>query len=309
MHTNEIINILPKEIILKLEEIKDFNCIQEIRLRANRPLIIQINQEEIIKPYLVTKDNIKTILQRISNYSLYAFEEEIRQGYITIKGGHRVGIAGDCVQEKEGIKTIRTVSSLNIRICKEVRGSGLNVLPYVIEKGKVLNTIIISPPKCGKTTILRDITRSISDGEINHRFKGKKVVIIDERSEIAACFEGVPQLNVGIRTDVYDNCMKSYGIIMAIRSMGPEVLICDEIGSLKDMESILLAMNSGVNIITTIHGSGIEDMEKRLVFKNILEAEVFRRAVVLSNRNGVGTIDYIYDFKDKKVIYGEKNYG
>ncbi|MBU3195468.1 stage III sporulation protein AA [Clostridium algidicarnis] len=309
MNTNEIINILPKEIILKLEEIKDFNCIQEIRLRTNRPLIIQINQKEIIKPYLVTKNDIKTILQRISNYSLYAFEEEIRQGYITIKGGHRVGIAGDCVQEKEGIKTIRTISSLNIRICKEVRGCGLNILPYVIEKGKILNTIIISPPKCGKTTILRDITRCISDGDINKGLQGKKVVIIDERSEIAACFEGVPQLNVGIRTDVYDNCMKSYGIIMAIRSMGPEVIISDEIGSLKDMESILLAMNSGVNIITTIHGSGIEDMKKRSVFKDILEEEVFRRAVVLSNRNGVGTIDYIYDFKDKKVIYGEKNYG
>jgi len=101
MNTNEIMNILPKEIILKLEEIKDFNCIQEIRLRTNRPLIIQINQKEIIKPYLVTKNDIKTILQRISNYSLYAFEEEIRQGYITIKGGHRVGIAGDCVQYKD----------------------------------------------------------------------------------------------------------------------------------------------------------------------------------------------------------------
>ncbi|MBU5590760.1 stage III sporulation protein AA [Clostridium sp. MSJ-4] len=309
MYTNEIMDILPKDILLNLAEFKDFKLVQEIRLRVSKPLIVQINQNEIIKPFIVTKDHIKTILQRISNYSMYAFEEEIRQGYITIKGGHRIGISGDCVQDRDGIKTIRTISSLNIRICREVKGCGEFLIPYITKEGQVLNTIIISPPKCGKTTILRDISRQISDGDTRRGIKGKKVVIIDERSEIAACYEGVPQLEVGIRTDVYDNCMKSDGIIMAIRSMAPEVLICDEIGSERDMESILLALNSGVNIITTIHGSGIEDMEKRLVFKNLLEAEVFRKAVVLSNRRGIGTIEYIYDFQLNKVIYGEKIYG
>ena len=133
-------------------------------------------------------------------------------------------------------------------------------------------------------------------------FNGKKVCVIDERSEIGACYSGVPQLNVGLRTDVLDSCPKSCGIMMAIRSMSPDVIVCDEIGTDADIESIISAMNSGVSLITTIHGYHIEDLYERTVFKRIVDNKVFKKAIVLSNKNGVGTVEYIYSFVDDEVI-------
>jgi len=132
---------------------------------------------------------------------------------------------------------------------------------------------------------------------------GKKVCVIDERSEIGACFNGIPQLNVGMRTDILDGCPKSQGIIMVIRSMSPEVIVCDEIGTYKDMDSILTALNSGVSLITSIHGYGTEDLYSRPVFKEIVENKVFKRAIVLSNREGSGTVEYIYNFLDDSIIW------
>lgn len=307
MDTKEILNIMPNTIKSQIANIDKLSKVQEIRLRIGKPLILQVDNNEVIKPYTVAQEDIKSIVQRISNYSVYAFEEEIKQGYITIKGGHRVGICGDCVIENGRIKTIKNISSLNIRICREVIGCSNKLLPYISSKGEILNTIIISPPKCGKTTLLRDMVRNISQGVLSERLTGKKVVVIDERSEIAACYEGIPQMDVGIRTDVYDNCIKSEGIMIAIRSMAPDLIICDEIGTKKDMESVIAALNSGVNLITTIHGFGVEDMYERYLFKELIENNVFKRAIVLSNSKGVGTVDYIFDFKLKTAIWGNKN--
>mgnify|MGYP001573549665 FL=1 len=245
---------------------------------------------------MLFRSDLKYIMQRISNYSIYAFEDEIRQGYITIKGGHRVGLCGICVIENNSIKTIKDISSINIRACKEIIGCADKVIPYIVNNNSIYNTIIISPPKCGKTTLIRDISRQISQGNMGKGFRGKNVSIIDERSEIAGSFKGIPQMDVGVRTDVLDNCPKSQGIMMAIRSMSPDVIVCDEIGTQNDMESILMALNSGISLITTIHGFGIEDLYKRLVFKDIVDNYVFTRGIVLSNKKGIGTIERIYDF-------------
>jgi stage III sporulation protein AA len=168
-----------------------------------------------------------------------------------------------------------------------------------------MNTIIISPPKCGKTTLIRDISRSLSNGCLvnNNKIKSMKVCIVDERSEIGGCYNGVPQLDVGEKTDIFDSCVKSSGIMMAIRSMSPDVIVCDEIGTYDDMNSIIAALSSGINLITTIHGFGIEDLYSKDVFKNILNNKVFQRAIVLSNRKRIGTIEYVYDF-DKKLKMG-----
>ena len=240
------------------------------------------------------------MMQKISNYSLYAYEEDIRQGFITIKGGHRIGIAGECVMENGKVKTIRNISSVNVRIANEVIGCSDKMLQYVISNNRVYNTIIISPPKCGKTTILRDLTRNISNGVPSLGLYGKKVAVIDERSEIGACHFGIPQNDLGVRTDILDNCLKREGMIMAIRSLSPEVLICDEIGTKGDIEALMMAFNSGVNIITTIHGFAVEDLYKRLVFKELLDNEILERAVVLSSRRGVGTLENVYDLKGGK---------
>ena len=272
----EVLQVLPKKIIEIIEGKVDTKKIQEIRIKVNKPVIINTANEELVLDYLVSKEELKYIITKISSYSLYAFEEEMRQGYITFRGGHRIGLAGQCVMENGRVKILRNISSINIRICKEVIGASNKIMPYISSFNKVYNTLIVSPPKCGKTTILRDIAKNISNGFSRINLKGKKVAIIDERSEIAACYNGVPQMNVGIRSDVLDNCLKTNGIIMAIRSLSPEVIICDEIGTMHEIEALSMAFNL-----------------KELIDENILE-----RIIVLSCKNGPGTLEKVYKVQE-----------
>ena len=296
----EIIDIFPVKIAELLKERLLNEHIYEVRIKVGNPILVYSKYGENIINYCPTREELKNMMQKISNYSLYAYEEDIRQGFITIKGGHRIGIAGECVMENGKVKTIRNISSVNVRIANEVIGCSDKMLQYVISNNRVYNTIIISPPKCGKTTILRDLTRNISNGVPLLGLYGKKVAVIDERSEIGACHFGIPQNDLGVRTDILDNCLKREGMIMAIRSLSPEVLICDEIGTKGDIEALMMAFNSGVNIITTIHGFAVEDLYKRLVFKELLDNEILERAVVLSSRRGVGTLENVYYLKGGK---------
>ncbi|WP_236894677.1 stage III sporulation protein AA [Clostridium beijerinckii] len=293
----EIVGIFPTKIGNLLKDRLNKEQVYELRIKIGKPILVYSKYGESIINYISTKEDMKSIMQKVSNYSLYAYEEDIRQGFITIKGGHRIGIAGECVMEKGEVKTIRNISSVNIRICREVIGCSNKVMKYITSAYKVYNTIIISPPKCGKTTILRDIARNISSGIPSLGVAGKKVAVIDERSEIGACYFGIPQSDLGIRTDVLDNCLKREGLIMAIRSLSPEVLICDEIGTKEDIEALIMAFNSGVNIITTIHGFTIEDLYKRRVLSDLLDNEILERVIILSNRNGIGTVENVYSIK------------
>lgn len=290
---DRIIRFLSKPIIDEVKSDRDFKSIEEIRIAIGKPIIVLKNNKELIKSYRVTAEDMKSIIQRVSNYSIYAFEEEIKQGYITIEGGHRIGISGQCVIENGAVKTIKHIGSINIRVAREVIGCSNKLMKEIIDGNRINNTIIISPPKCGKTTLLRDITRNISNGYAPLKFEGKRTTVIDERSEIASCYRGIPQMNVGIRTDIYDNCIKSQGIIMAIRTMAPEVVVCDEIGTNKDIEALIMAYNSGVNVIVTIHGNEVEDIYKRPVFKDILDNKMIKKIIVLSNKDGIGTVESI----------------
>ena len=300
--TKAVLDIFPNNIkqIIESLEIKE---LEEIRIKVDKPLLLQIGRHEIQQDYYPTKEDVKNILYKLSNFSLYAVSEELKQGFITVKGGHRVGICGNCVMERNKVKTIKDISSINVRVCREIIDCSNKVIPYIVENNNVYNSIIISPPKCGKTTILRDIARKLSDGMPSLEFRGKKISIIDERSEIGGCYNGIPQLQIGIRTDIFDNCPKSEGIMMAIRSMSPDIIICDEIGSKADVESILMALSSGVKLITTIHGFGIEDLTNREVFKDLIGNKVFKRGIVLSNSEGTGTIEYVYDFTKGEKIW------
>jgi stage III sporulation protein AA len=298
----EIIGIFPNEIGTILMERLNKEQIYEIRIKSQKPILIYSKYGESIINYIPSKEDLRSMIQKISNYSLYAYEEDIRQGFITIKGGHRIGIAGECVMEKGEVKTIRNISSLNIRICREIIGCSDKIIKFITSENRIYNTIIISPPKCGKTTILRDVARNISNGIPALGAKGRKVVVIDERSEIGACHFGIPQSDLGIRTDVLDNCLKREGLIMAIRSLSPEVLICDEIGTKGDIDALMMAFNSGVKIVTTIHGFSVEDLYKRKVFIDLLNNEILERAIILSNKHGVGTIEKVYSLKgDEKI--------
>ncbi|MGN0143932.1 MAG: stage III sporulation protein AA [Clostridium sp.] len=300
----DIIGLFPLKIRTLLNKILLKEQIYEIRLKIGKPILIYSKYGESIVNYLLTKDDMKSIIQKISNYSLYAYEEDIKQGFITIKGGHRIGIAGECIMNNGEVKTIRNISSINIRISSEVIGCSNKIIKYIYSENqkRIFNTIIISPPKCGKTTILRDIARNISNGITSIGLSGHKVVVVDERSEIGACHLGIPQNDLGIRTDILDNCLKREGMMMAIRSLSPEVLICDEIGTKGDIEALLMAYNSGVNIITSIHGFTIKDLYKRKVFQDLLDNGIIERAIVLSSRHGVGTIENIYEIREGENI-------
>lgn len=294
MEYDEIYKILPKEISNIVKQYLQEDAVQEIRIKSGKPVILNLSYGEKVLDYRTTSEDLKFMMAKVSNYSLYAFEEEIKQGYITLKGGHRVGLAGECVISNGEVRTIKNISSLNIRICREIIGSSNKIMNLITNNNRVYNTLIVSPPKCGKTTILRDIAKNISNGMYKINLYGKKVTIVDERSEIAACYNGVPQMNVGIRTDILDNCLKKSGMIMAIRSLSPEVLICDEIGTKGDLEALNMAFNSGVNVIVTVHGYDIADVYGRAVFKDLIDNCILERIILLSNRKGAGTIEKVY---------------
>ena len=294
MEYDEIYKILPKEISNIVKQYLQEDAVQEIRIKSGKPVILNLSYGEKVLDYRPTSEDLKFMMAKVSNYSLYAFEEEIKQGYITLKGGHRVGLAGECVISNGEVRTIKNISSLNIRICREIIGSSNKIMNLITNNNRVYNTLIVSPPKCGKTTILRDIAKNISNGMYKINLSGKKVTIVDERSEIAACYNGVPQMNVGIRTDILDNCLKKSGMIMAIRSLSPEVLICDEIGTKGDLEALNMAFNSGVNVIVTVHGYDIADVYGRAVFKDLIDNCILERIILLSNRKGAGTIEKVY---------------
>lgn len=304
----EVLPLLPQKIAREIGKL-NFNeiCgIEEIRMRVQKPLMIFKNGTDYFicenglnksysKAYIVEKDDIDKTLQLMSDFSIYAVEEEIKQGFLTLKGGHRVGIVGRTILEENRIKTVRNISSLNIRIAREVKGCGMSLVKKIYSDG-IKHTLIASPPGCGKTTLLRDVIRILSYGCENINLKGHKVGVVDERSEIAACYLGMPQKDVGIRTDVIDACPKVQGMIMLLRSMSPEIIAVDEIGSLKDAEAIEEAINSGVKVIATVHGKDIDEVLNKPGIKRLMENRAFERIVILSRKKGPGTIENILSF-------------
>lgn len=311
MYTNSISNILSGKLKIVLEEKDLIKSLQEIRLRVDKPILLYVaNKEyflgqdyqlikEIQSPICATSEDIKEILSYISKNSLYAFEEEIKSGYITIEGGHRIGLTGKVVLDQGKVKTIRNISCINIRVSHQVKGCADYVLPYLVKENQIAHTLIISPPKCGKTTLLRDIVRQISDGFKD--FSGVNVGLVDERSEIAGCYRGIPQNDVGIRTDVLDSCKKGEGLLMLIRAMAPQVIALDEIGDKEDIDAIEYAINAGCRIISTVHSNSIKELREKPKLQMLVERKLFKRYIFLENQNNIGDVKKVYD-EDHKLM-------
>lgn len=216
-------------------------------------------------------------------FSYYAYEEDLAKGFITIDGGHRVGICGKAVIDKGKVTLIRDISSLNIRYSKEIVGCSDTLMHLIINDDKSLNNVlIVSPPNCGKTTLIRDIARNIST-------KGYKVGICDERSEIAGMYNGVSSYHFGMMVDVLDGCPKAEGMIMMIRSMSPQVIITDEIGKKEDVAAIKTCVNCGVKVITTIHGNDTADLQNSEIIE-LIENKTFNVIIFLTDVPAVGTV-------------------
>ena len=268
-----ILKCLPTQLAKLILE-HNIQKLEEIRIRANKPVILKLRQVEIVLNYTITTNEIIGILQNICNNSIYTYQNQIGNGFITLPGGNRVGIAGNVVIKDGQVSNISYIYSLNFRISHQINGASDNILKYVLdtENNTIYNTLIVSPPGAGKTTIIRDLAKRISNGINEINFRGLDVSIIDERGEIAAMTKGITFNDVGIRTDVLDNVPKSIGIRMAVRSMAPKVIIADEIGNKDDVNIINYAICSGVKCIFTAHGSDMEDLLKNNEINKIINS-------------------------------------
>lgn len=304
-----IFSVKVREIFARLDI--EYGKLQEIRMRVNAPLLCRYGGREFYisgsgaftgnrqEAFIVDKKELSETMEYIGNYSLYAYEEEIRQGFLTIQGGHRIGVAGKAIVEGGRIKSLKYISFLNIRFAHEVKGCAESVMPYILHQGRIYNTLIISPPGCGKTTLLRDCIRQLSNGIKGNG--GQTVGVVDERSEIGGCYLGVPQNDLGIRTDVLDCCPKTEGILMLVRSMAPDIIAVDEIGTEPEARALEQAMHTGCHLLATVHGNSIEDIRRKPVFEKMLGEHWIERCIVLSNRRGVGTVEHIYQENGEEV--------
>lgn len=290
-NTEKIFKKLPvfmqRRIMEMPSDIKD--NFEEIRIRAcHDTMIISRGQEiKLHDSEEITPDILEETLNRLLDYSYYAYEDELSKGYITIEGGHRVGICGRVTLNEDKVHLIKDISSLNIRRSRQIIGASSKVIKAVYDdrKNNISNTLIISPPKCGKTTIIRDLARVLSN-------KGFKVGICDERSEIAGCYNGETSYDLGDRTDILDGCPKAEGMLMLIRAMSPDVIITDEIGKKEDVKAVEAALCAGVKIITTIHGSSYEDIAGSAIGE-LVRNQVFETLVFLTATPQTGTVKRI----------------
>jgi len=299
-----LLNLLPAELASRIRALPAsvLDGLEEIRVRQDRPLevghaggfafvtaagALSADPAEGWRP---TAELCARLLERITNHSLYAMEEELRRGYVTVSGGHRIGLAGRTVLEGGAVRGLRDIGAFNIRIARDIRGAARRLLPHIADRARrsLLSTLIVAPPQQGKTTMLRDIIRAVSYGDWPmpeaRGWPARKVGVVDERSEIAACVRGVPVFDVGPRTDVLDACPKAEGMMMLLRSMSPELLAADEIGRPEDADAIREAAHAGVPVIATAHASDLEDARGRTTIRRLVDEGVFKAVVELRRR-------------------------
>lgn len=305
-------NIFPSKIHSVVLGKINFSQLNEIRLRVGKPIVVLLgglsyflSENGITNNFesgiIATKQDIENIVFRASECSIYAVNEQIKKGFLTVDGGVRIGLAGECVCENEKISTIKNFSSLVVRVPHKIRNCSLPVLGQILENGCFHNTLIISPPGAGKTTFLRDFVYQLSKRNIC-----LNVLAIDERGELAGTCGSESQLLESNFCDVVSYVSKSDGFLLGVRALSPSVVVCDEIGAKNDLMALEYVCNCGVGVVATAHASSIEELRQKPNFNTIIEKRLFERYVVLSGREGPGTIEGIYDKNFSPIIIGGK---
>lgn len=299
------------KIFLLIED-KELDELEEIRFRSAKPVMLykqdggyyltfegRLSRDIRQKCLYMEEEDLKKLFFSLTKHSVYAYEAEIKNGFITLDNGYRVGIAGTVLHDTARIKGFKNINALNIRIPRQMKGISKSLFPYISNTGCILNTLVISAPQLGKTTLIRDIARALGNGE---GIKRHKVCIIDERSEIASLKDGVPQFSVGLETDVLDGIYKSEGMVLALRALSPDVIVTDEIGREADLSAIREVLNTGVAILATAHGDSLSDLKKRLFFNKLIAEKAFDRLVFLSKSLGKITVEIVYDSDEKTLV-------
>lgn len=235
----------------------------------------------------IGEDDLRQVVENATQASAHTALDRVRQGFVTLRGGHRVGLCGSVVKKEGQIVTLRDISSLSIRVARPVPGQAAELLPRLMERGAFLSTLILAPPGAGKTTLLRDLVQSLSDGIAGPPVR---VGVADERGEIAALWQGEPQLCIGRHTDVMDGCSKAEGLSILIRGMNPQAVAVDEITDPADVQAITEAAGCGAALVATAHGTGREDLNRRPVYRALLENGIFRRLVVIERQGRKRTV-------------------
>lgn len=256
---------------------EELNVLEEIRIRCCRPVVLKLRNNDKILNYIISTQDILEIVEKITENSMYSYQKQLCSGYITLKGGHRVGISGNVVMEEDKVININYIYSLNFRIARQIIGVSEKILSEVINNDNIYNTLIISPPGAGKTTILRDLIRNIS--------KIKTVGVVDERGEITAMYKNEPQNDMGLKVDILSNVSKAIGMKILVRSMAPDLICADEIGTKEDIEAIKYAITSGVKGIFTAHGESVENIQKNPILKELLELNIIDKIIILNKKD------------------------
>ncbi|HMM05877.1 MAG TPA: stage III sporulation protein AA [Clostridiales bacterium] len=311
---------LPKRLNTQFEGCSsEILCaVEEIRLRMGQPLTLLLKNELCFlgndgltdqrgQAFCVEEGDLKEAWRLVTASSVYALEEELRRGYITLPGGHRVGIAGKAVLSAGKVKTQKEITSLNYRVAKEIRGGGEKLLPFLYGEYGFENTLVFSSPCAGKTTLLRDLTRLLSNG--SPPYPPHNVTVVDERSELAGTFMGKARFDIGDLTDVLDAFPKSEGMLLAVRSLSPAVIVTDEIGGEEDRYAVTEAVRSGIRLLLSVHAGSLAELTGRPVVSGLIKDGVFGRLVHLSRRCGPGTVEGVYlrKMKEGSPFYDKSN--
>lgn len=296
-----LVMVFPTSIRARMRKL-DWKGLEEIRVRIGWPVeLIYDNRNEWLGNYecMMDRKRLDEMLNYITNYSIYAMEEELRQGYITYAGGHRIGLTGHATYEalapniEPQIKSIVDIGGLNIRIAHEQKGCAKDMIPHIRNGTSIYNTIIFAAPGVGKTTYLRDMIRILASSD--ERQEAKKICVVDERSEIAACYNGKPQNDLGQRCDVLDACPKSVGMKMMLRTMSPDIIAVDEIGKKEEFLMLEQMRCSGVKILGTMHAGSFEELQRNPMLREAIQMNAIERFIELKkDLNGERKI-YIYD--------------
>lgn len=290
-----LVTVFPTSIRPRMRKI-NWDGLEEIRVRIGWPVeLIYGNHNEWLGNYdsMIDRQCLDEMLNYITGYSIYAMDEEIKQGYITFSGGHRIGITGHATYEalrdtrEPQIKNIIDIGGLNIRIAHERKNCAKKIVPHLRKENSIYNTLFFAAPGVGKTTYLRDTIRILSNGEHqkdceeNSNKQGLKICVVDERSEIAACVDGKPQNDLGKRTDVLDACPKEVGVKMVLRSMSPDIIAVDEIGKEEEFRLLEQMRCSGVKILGTVHAGEMSEMLRNPMIREGIESGAIERFVEL----------------------------